>query len=92
MIVGSTLKAKYAPVCATIPAVAPSPVTGTVDCTRLPNTNRAPFSWKPRSAVIMSPIRWKTNRPTSVLSTITPNTACRPRPEKTRRQLIALRL
>ena len=57
MIVGSTLKAKSAPVLATKPAAPSSPPpgcgvpTGTVGWTRLPKMKRAPSSVKPSSAV-----------------------------------------
>ena len=97
MIVGSTEKAKKAPVLARNPAVvsrapfAPAVPTGTLLCTRLPNTKRAPCSWKPSSAEIQFPRVWKNARPTLVLRTINPKPTCSATPLATRRQLIRFR-
>ncbi len=96
MMVGSTLKAKKAPVLATNPAVVSRPAgpgtpTGTFDCTRLPKTNRAPCSWKPSSPVMARPMALKTTFPGPVLRTMTPKSAWSASPEPTRRQSIFFR-
>jgi len=97
MIVGSTLKAKNAPVFATMPSEpSTAPVgsaipTGTLLCTRLPKMKRAPCSWKPSSAVTRPPSHWKNHCPASVLRTARPKTSCRVSPLATRRQLMRRR-